>query len=195
MTEYSLDPAWVRLDYHSQFGTHVQIIPTKEWLPTSVSGTLGSYVAWSGSPVDAEVMIQALVDKICDLHLPSTAYDLVTIYTQASPTSPSFIQAQKALTTVGTAGVVGPSMAIQSSLNMRTSTANPFRIDLLDASALNLQMTKIKPLSFPPAVNALVTELEAFSNAWAGRDNARPNIALSWTMTENNALRRRYKKG
>lgn len=195
MAPHSLSPAWVRLDYHSIYGSHVQLITTVAWIPTSVTGTMGSYLAWSGSPVDAEVMIDAMVDKLADLHVVSTSFDLATIYTQATPTSPSFIQRQKSLAVPGTAGAVGPAMAIQSTLNMRTTLAGPFKLDLLDASALNLQMTKIRSLGFPPAVNALVAEATAFSNGWAGRDDSRPNIALSWTMTENNALRRRYKKG
>ena len=195
MAPNSLSPAYVRLDYSSAYGSHVQLIPTRDWVPTSITGTMGSYVAWDTVPIDAEVMIDALVAVLADLHLPTTSFNLASIYTQATPTSPAFPQAAKTLAVVGTAGSVGPAKAIQSTLNMRTSGGHPFKLVWLDASALNLQMDKIAPFAMPPAVLAVVTEVSALSNAWSSRDDNRPNTVLSWTMTESNALRRRYRKG
>jgi hypothetical protein len=171
------------------------LIPTKEWLVTSITGLLGSYEAWNSIPIDAEVMVDELVDALADLHLATTTFNLATIYTQATPTSPAFPQRSKALAVVGTAGSVGPAKAIQSNLNMRTVGGKPAKLVLLDASALNLQMDKLTPFTFTTTVNTLVTAYARDSNAWAGRDDTRPETALSWTMTENNALRARYNKG
>jgi len=195
MAPNSLSPAYVRLDYHSVYGAHVMLIPTKEWLPTSITGGMGSYVAWDTTTIDAEAMIDALIAKLADLHLATSSFDLATIYTQATSTSPAFPQAAKTLAVVGTAGAVGAAMAIQSTLNMRGVGGKPVKYTFLDASALNVQMTKISPFGFPPAVSALVTEVSLLSNAWSSRNDDRPNVALSWTMTESNALRRRYRKG
>lgn len=195
MAVHSLIPAWIRLDYHSVYGSHVQLIGTRDWIPTSITGVLGSYSPWAGSPIDAEAMIDALVAKLADLHLPTTSFDLVTIYTQAAIGAPIFPRATKTLTVAGTAGAVGAAKAIQSNLNARSALGAPVKLVLLDASALNVQMDKILPISFPPAVNALVTEWTAPGNAWSSRDDSKPSTALSWTMTENNELRKRYRKG
>lgn len=195
MTAYSLDPAWVRLDYHSIYGSHVMLIPTLDWVATPVTGTMGSYISWSTTPRDGEAMIDDMVTVLADLHVATTSFDLATVYQQASPTSPAFIRAFKALAVAGTAGAIGAAKAIQSQLNMRTTLGGPFKLTLLDASALNIQMDKIKPLGFTAEISALSQEAASPSNAWAGRDNTRPNAGLSWTMTESNALRRRYRKG
>jgi len=195
MAPNSLSPAFVRLDYSSIYGTHVMLIPTRTWLPTSITGLLGSYEAWNTIPIDAEDMVDELVDALADLHLATTTFNLATIYTQATSTSPAFPQKSKALAVVGTAGSVGPAKAVQSTLNMRTVGGKPTKLVLLDASALNLQMDKLTPFTFTTTVNALVTAFARDSNAWSGRDDTRPDTALSWTMTENNALRARYNKG
>lgn len=171
------------------------LIPTKEWLVTSITGLLGSYQAWDSSPIDAEVMIDELVAALAALHLASTTFNLATVFTQATTTSPAFPRRSKALAVVGTAGSVGPAKAVQSTLNMRTVGGKPTKLVLLDASALNLQMDKLTPFTFTTTVNTLITAFSRDSNAWSGRDDTRPDVALSWTMTENNALRARYNKG
>lgn len=195
MAVHSLVPAWVRLDYHSLYGSHVALMGTRDWIPTSITGGMGSYSPWTGSPIDAEAMIDAMIDVLKDLHLATTAFDLATIYTQASVGAPIFPRATKVLAVVGAHGAIGPAQAIQSNLNARSALGAPCKLTLLDASALNMQMFIIKPVAFTAEVNALVTEWTAPGNAWSARDDSKPSTALSWTMTENNELRKRYRKG
>lgn len=195
MAPHSLSPAWVRLDYRSVYGTHVAIMPTKDWIATSITGQMGSYQAWNTVPVDAEDMIDRMVAELVKQHVVSTSFDLATIYTQATTTAAIFPRATKTLTAVGTSGAIGPQMAIQSNMNARSQLGGPCKLIFLDASARNMQMTKISPVSFTVEMNLLVAEWTDPANAWAARDDSKPATALSWTMTENNELRKRYRKG
>jgi len=195
MTEYQLDPAYVKLYYTSEYAPHEHVIPTLNWVPTSITGTMGSYVAWNTVPIDAEDMIDNLVDKLKVFQDPSTSYTLAEIYTKATPTAPSILQAAKTLAVVGTSAAGGVRKAVQGTFNMKTTAGHAFKMVFLDYPHGTGQFDKQTPISFSAGAIALINEIASTGNAWAGRDKQRVNTALSVTNTLNEALRKQYRMG
>lgn len=192
MTEYSLDPAFVRIDYTSVFGAHVHIIPTKAWIPTSLTGTMGSYLDWTGTPTDAEDMIDALVAQFAAIHKDDTTYTLATIYTKAGVDAPSLPVATKALAVAGTSALTTHAKAIQAIFNLRTAGIQPMKLVFLDVPHAATDFLKETPFTFSAAQNAIFSEIESNANAWSGRDNTQAITAVSVTWDINKSLRKRY---
>lgn len=193
MTPHSLSPAFVRLDYHSAYAPHVCILPTLEWFPTSITGTMGSYAGHNSTPIDAEDMINALVDALAAQHKSTTIFDLATVYTQANPTGQAIPRASAALTQVGSNAAAGPDKATQMTLNGRTTNFNPFKLVLLDVPMGTSNFNKITPGNFTAAISGIFTEYALSSNAWCGRDDGQPSFPISATLTLNERLRKEYR--
>lgn len=192
MTEYSLDPAFIRLDYVSVWGPHVHLIPTKEWLPTSLTGAMGSYVNWLGTPIDGEEMIDNLVAVFAGLHKDNTNYTLATVYTKDGVDAPAIPVATKALAVAGTSILTTHAKAIQATMNMRTAGVQPVKLVFLDVPHSAGDFDKETPFTFSVIEEAIFSEFMSSSNAWAGRDNTIPAAAISVTWNINQSLRKRY---
>src|SRR5437868_4488105 len=80
----SLFPAFVVIDYHSAFGSHKMTIPTKAYTGPGVGFPAGHFLAWDSTDVDADDMINALVELIAPFFKVDTTFDSYTIYTMAS---------------------------------------------------------------------------------------------------------------
>lgn len=193
MTPHSLSPGFIRIDYHSAYGPHVHILPTLQWFVTSITGTMGSYAAHNGTPIDAEDMINAFVDKLAAQHKSSTVFDLATVYTQANPTGQAIPRASAALTQVGSNAALGPDKATQMTLNGRTTGYNPFKLVLLDVPMGTSNFNKIMPGNFSSQIQGIFDEYGLSSNAWSGRDDQQPSYPISVTLTMNEALRKAYR--
>ena len=191
MAPNSLSPASVVIDYHSAFGAHRQTIPTLEWFPTNITGALGSYAPWTGSPIDAEVMVNALVNAIKPFHLPTTQFDQATVYTQATATSPNIPQRSVALTQVGTSAAGGPHKATSATFNFKTLANGNFKLVLLDAP-VGLEFDPVFPADFVATVIALEAEVQNTGNAWSGRDDNRPSTLRKVTYDLNDRLQKLY---
>lgn len=196
MTEYGLEPAFVKLDYVSPYAPHSMLLPTRAWLPTSITGNMGSYVAWNDDPIDAEEMIDALVAKLKVFHKPTTSFSLATIFTKPLETDPALPVAIKALAVVGTSAAVGASKAIQQTWNFRTAGTHPAKLTFLDAPmGDNVEFDRVTLLGFNADALSLVNEFCDVANAWSGRDNTRVANAIGITFTVNEALRKQYHMG
>lgn len=195
MTEYGLEPAFIKLDYASVFGAHAHLLCTKDWIPTSVSGTMGSYLDWNGTPRDAEAMIDDLVALLAALQKPESSYNLATIYTKAGAGAPALPVASKTLAVVGTSGLTTHAKALQMTMNMRTTGIQPSKIVFLDVPHPATDFNKIPPISWGSPESAIFAELALDGNAWAGRDNTQIKDRVSITWTLNEALRKQYKMG
>lgn len=193
MTEFSLDPAFVKISYTSAYAPHVHMLPTLNWLPTSITGTMGSYVAWDTVPIDAEAMIDDIIALLAAIADPSTTYNLAEIYTKADPDAPARLQAAKVYTTIGTSVSGGVRKAVQATLNLKTTGGNAAKVTFLDYPHGTGQFDKVTPVSFSATFVDLILALAMTSNAWAGRDKTRINTALSVTTTLNEALRKQYR--
>jgi hypothetical protein len=156
---------------------------------------MGSYLDWTGTPVDAEAMIDAFITKAKVFQDPTTTYTLAEIYTKATPTSPSILEVAKSLAVVGTSAAGGIRKAVQATFNFKTTAGNPLKVIFLDYPHGSSQFDKQYPVSFSSAANDLVDEMRSTANAWAGRDKTRPAVAISVTNTLNEALRKQYRMG
>jgi len=194
MTEHSNFPAFVRLDYHSVYAPHVQLLHVREWLPTSITGSMGSFVAWDSTPIDAEAMIDSMVALLAHQFKSTTHYDLATIYTMADLDGQAIPRASKVLTAVGDNAVGGPDKATQATLNMRSSDNNPAKLVFLDCPVGTSNFDKQPPSSFSSVIQDIYDEISADSNAWSAKDDTQIASPISLTITLNERLRREYRQ-
>lgn len=195
MPEHDIGPCYCRIDYTSLYAPHVALIPTRQWLPTSITGTMGSFVDWNTNPIDAEDMIDSLIAKWKVIHLASTTFNLATIFEKAAPDAPAVPRAIKSLAVAGTSVATGISKAIQGQLNMRSSLFYPAKLVSLDVPIGAGQLDKLLPISFGPSLTDIVLELGGSDRAWSARDGSQILQATSYTITENNRLRKQYRMG
>lgn len=193
MAPNSLSPASVVIDYHSAYAPHKMTIPTLEWFPTSITGDLGSYQAWNGSPIDAEVMVMALINALAPFLKTNAAFDNITIYTQATATSPNIPRASKAIAVVGTAAG-GNEAAVSATWNFKTAANGNMKLTLLDTPIQSTWFNRILPADFDADKQAVADEIVLNSNAWSGRDDSDPSTVRSITYDLNDKLQRMYFK-
>lgn len=193
MTEYDLYPSFLKVDYTTAFGVHVHVIPTRAWNPVSVSGALGSYENWDGTPRDAEDMIGDLVAKMAPIHKDDTLISLVTIFNKSSTTAPAIPVASKALAVAGTSALTTHAKAITAQFNFRTVNFHPVKLVFLDVPHPATDFLKENLATTSVANAALALEFMSSANAWSGRDNTAPNTLISVTWNINQELRKQYK--
>lgn len=192
MAPNSLSPASLVIGYHTAFSAHRATLPTLAWLPTNISGALGSYQAWDLSTIDAEVMVNALVDLLAVLVPVTTVFDTATVYTQATPTSDNIPRRQVALGTVGSNGGGSFPQAVSATLNFKTLGNGDAKIVLLDVPLGSGGFVALHP-PFATAFSDIETEYTAVSNAWAGRDDTRPSVLRKVTFDLNDKLQKQYR--
>jgi len=184
-------PAFVRLNYHSLYGTHSATIPTLAWLNTVAPGGAGEFETHSGSSVDADSMINDLVDGLSGIYPTTSTFDNYIIFTVPAPGAAPQPRVSKILDVDGTLGTPGWTKAVQVTMNWRTTGFNLFKLVSLDCgSSNNFDRATVIAGGSLAAIDALVT-----SNVlgWAGRDNNRPATFVSQTVDLNDALRQRYR--
>ena len=193
MAPNSLSPASVVIDYHSAYAPHKMTIPTLPWFPTSITGSLGSYQAWNGDPIDAEVMITALVNVLKVFLKTNASFDSVTTYTQATAESPNIPRASLALPIAGTAAT-GNEAAVSATWNFKTAGNGNMKLVLLDSPVPATWFARILPAGFSGGQQDVIDEITANSNAWSGRDDEDISLCRSITYDLNDKLQRMYFK-
>lgn len=190
----SLYPSFVIIDYHSAYAPHKMTIPTTQWFAASLGGSIGSYIDHDGDPVDAEAMINDLVDLMAVFFLSTTHFDLATVYTMAAPTGAAIPRGSVALTQVGSSSATGLAKAIQTTINMRTSgLKGGAKLVFLDAPLGSAGFDKLLPSGFSSALNALVAKFTDRTAAWICRNGAIVDAAISVTFDLNDKLRKEYR--
>lgn len=192
MAENTLSPAFAVIGYHSAFGSHKMTIPTTEWFPTPLTGTIGSYVDHDGDPIDAEAMWNDLCDLLKVFMIAGNVFDDVTIYTMATSTSPQIPRASAALGIAGTSIAGGFSQAQSATFNFKTSGNGDFRLVLLDTPFGAGGFNAVHPAGFGADVLALEAFVCGRATAIQGRDNTIPNVLRKITYDLNDKLQRVY---
>jgi hypothetical protein len=187
----SLYPAYVKLDYHSAYGLHSAILPTRAWSPGS-PGSSGTFDSWNSTPVVAATMIAAMVDLIKPFYLATAGFDLYTIYTLEDEFSPAHPRFSDELTDVGTSTETEWAKAVQTTFSMRTDLFGIAKLVLLDAPAAG-GFDRITSFGASPEAQAIVDEFADPDNAWAGRDGGRIDNLIKITYTLNEKLRKEYR--
>lgn len=193
MAVNTLSPAFAVLAYHSAYGAHKMTVPTTEWFPTSITGTIGSYVDHDGDPLDAEAMWTDFCDLMKVFMKSTVIFDTVTIYTMATSTSPQIPRASAALGIAGTSAAAGFTQAQSATFNFKTSANGDFRLVILDTPFGANGFNAVHPADF----GSDVTDLSAFicgrDTSIIGRDNTIPYVLRKITYDLNDKLQRVYK--
>lgn len=168
-------------------------ICTKDWLPTDITGGLGSYQNWLGGTVDAETMVRDLIAALKVYCLASFSFDQVTAYTQATATSDNIPRRTVALGIVGTSASPGYSAAISSTFNFKTAANGNARLVLLDSPLGAGGFAPIFPAAFNASDLLVQTEFSAGLNAWSGRDDTQPQALRKISFDLNDKLQKSYR--
>lgn len=191
MTANSLYPSYVKIDYHSIWGTHVMTVPCKQWSGVTSPGGKGQFDSWSGSPKDADDMIKDYVDLLAPFWLASSSFDMYTIYNMSAPDATPDPVAANSLGVAGTSVSVYWAKAVQTTFTIRTDGFGIMRVVMLDAPNPN-SFDRIASFSASPEALALVAALANSANGWAGRDGTKPGTLSQIAYTLNEKLRREY---
>lgn len=192
MAPNSLSPSSMVISMHSAYGAHKMTIPTRQWFPVDITGSLGSFEAWNGSTVDAESMIIGIIAYLSTMVPSSYHFDGVTVYTMADAESPNIPQRSIALSDIGSSSNTGQSAAVSTTWNFKTSANGNAKLVLLDTPLRASWLAKIGPAGFTSDDNGLATLFMADTNAFSGRDDARPTVHRSITVDVNDKLQRAY---
>jgi hypothetical protein len=189
MTVHSLYPGFIKLDYHSAYGKHSQILPTRAWSNTNITGVLGSYTSWSGAPIDAEAMVDAFVADLKGFYLATTTIDACTLYSMATPSDPAIPVAGKGIGVVGTnTGTTQAKATIQTWV-MRDTAFDISKLVFLDAPVA-AGFEPVTALSGAPA--GLLADWTSNTNAWSSRAGNRVVTFFKATYDLDDKLRREY---
>lgn len=191
MAPNSLYPAYCQISYHSDFGTHGMTLPTSEWSPVPLSGDLGSFVGWNGTPIDGEVMVAALFNKIKVAFSANVTFDTATMYTLDTPTSPARPRKATALAITGTNATTNWYKAVQHNWMFRDSEYAQSKLTFLDCP-IGSGWDPTSDISGSAALTDIVAQWTGLGNAWSSRNGLRPSDFIKITYTLNDKLRKEY---
>ncbi len=191
MTRYSLDPAFIKLNYHSGYAPHSMTLPTRAWIPTAGDNGLGGYESWAVTEVDALDMVTGLVNLMKVLMPTGVTFDDFTIYTQDGADAVAVPKAGAVLAITGTEASPGWTRAVQRTFNFFDTEYHAAKIVLLDADSNDL-FTKVTGASASVAELAVAEEYSLLTNAWASRAGFKPYVFRDILTTINTKLRDSY---
>ena len=184
----SLYPAFFQVHYHSSYGVHVQTVPTQAFTPNAGDGT---FLNWNGTQINAAEMITDFVDLEAPFYPDTVEFDYATIFTMTAPDSAVLPRQNVSLTAVGSNAAPGWTKALQATWNLKTDLGGDFKIVMLDAGNNN----SWDPVNFAGLSMGSVAFLDFLTdgdNAFAGRDNGKPEFFLHITYDLNDKLRAEY---
>ena len=192
MTQYTLFPAFMKVDYHSDWGAHVMTLPTKAWNPVSSTGDYGSYISWNEAEIDAEVMILALVGMIAAIANAHVTFDNATIFTYPSEGARAQPRAIIPINEPGLVTFSAAALAIQNLYYGYDTEFNPVKLALLDCDTTpNFLKQRYSDISGDE--KAVWDAFSDQDSAWASRAGNRPLSLRSFTTKQNDKLREEYK--
>lgn len=188
----SLAPAFIKVEYQSQFGAHTMTLPTLGTNIDPSDPTLSTIDTWVGGTVLWTTMVNDLLALVDDFYGISTTFDVATLFTQESATADPIPRASVALAVVGDIPAPQWDKAVQFSITARTTNFGLAKLVMMDADSFD-DWDKIVALAAAPAVQALFNEWADPTNGWSAQDNGRPATFLQATKTLNEKLRRSYR--
>lgn len=192
MTAHSRSPAFIIVDSHSAYGLHKSQFCLTDFFPPSTGHDLGTATAHDGSNVDLITAVDDLLGVISTVYLPTTVFDLATVYTQALPVGPAYPQASYVPTQVGVSSAGGPHKATETIFVMRTTAFNIVKLVMLDTPVSAL----FDPLpvgSWGAPQTDILDEFGALNRPWCGLDGNRPDQGIKITYNLNQKLRKEYR--
>jgi hypothetical protein len=191
MTEFSLRPYWGTINYHNGKAPHKMTLPFANWNPIASGHDQGTFDKWSAGTIDSDDMIQGFISLLIPIFTNDTIFDSYTIYKQLTEDDIPEPVAANICTQVGTSvGAVIP--ATMSTWSFRTAALHRCKLTFLDLP-VPAGFAKTYPADLNADGLAIVAYYTDADNAFAGRDNSRPNTFISATATLNEKLRRAYR--
>jgi len=187
----SINPSFVRINYHSVYGLHSMTLPTLQWNDVVSANNHGQFDTWDNVGIDAQDMIEALVTLLAPFFPDTLIFDNWIVFNKPVDPGPSYPQTAEALVSFeGSSGTPGWSQAVQTTISLRTEDFGISKLVLLDSASGNSFDKVLVP---DTETAALIAEFTSTGNGWSGRDNSRPNSFISLTSTLNEKLRRAYR--
>jgi len=187
----NLYPSWVRINYHSAFGTHTMTLPTLRWNAGTL-GNPGTFDTHDAAGIAADVMVEAFVDLLAPKVPSTTVFDNYEIFNAPVLSVPLVADPVygAALAVAGSlASPTGAAKAVQYTIGMRTVLFGRSQIVLLDVPSGNTWGNVTTP---DGATQDIIDEFTADTNGWAGRDGGRPFYFTNISISMNKRLRRKY---
>jgi hypothetical protein len=186
----SLSPAFVKVNYRSPFAPHTQIIGTNTW---NDGAEMGDFEAWSGSPVPAATMIEALITAEAQFYPSDCNFYSYEIYTLADTEGaiPVLVRAKNIDIDGDITVLTGLQReATQATWSFRSTVGAPSKVVMLDVAVSSFD--KITSASASVDEQTFVDEYTGVGNAWAARVTSRPFFFQQIAYTLNEKLRRNY---
>lgn len=191
MAPNALDPGFVDIQYHSEFGPHNMILPVNTPNVVSPDGFDSTIDTWDAGTINWRAMTEALVTLMADQMPISVNFDFATLWYQLTPTSdPGFVD-NFTLDIAGTAATPGWYKAVQHTIVAYDTDGNIAKLVLLDAGSGNTFDRETDPAA--AGYDDLLTEWFLSTNGWSSRFGARPATFRSGFKTLNEKLRRAYR--
>lgn len=192
MTVHDLNPSFVQIHYRSAYGKHVQTIQTRQWSPGVGSHGFGGYTTWLGASIDADTMVNNLVDKIKAFASDAVSWDEAIIFNYPSPPpTPPQPVALFALTQVGVVADVPAAQALQMTMNFYDFGFNTFKLVLLDLDCTG-SFTPLNYGGLSAAKQDLADYIVGGTHAWASRADQQPATLRQVVWKYNDKLRKEY---
>lgn len=188
MTPHSLFPAYFQLRVLSAFGTHFHSIPTREY-----NVATGEFLNWNDVGIDATDMIEDFVDLILPFHVSTTTVLGATIFTLADEDDPPQPRAFVSFTGKDGTSVAAATPASEGVYTFRTTNFGLLKYVFLDAPVTD-DFLPFEDISDSAALVNLFGLVSDATNAFAGRDNGRPNQFIRANFGLNKALQKKYNR-
>lgn len=190
--ENSLSPAFVKINYQSEYAPHSMTIPTVPLI--AAVGDAPPYFDLRGAEIDynADTGIRDFVNLLKAIWSPLTTFVDYTLYTQAGVGDTPVPVWSAPLTIVGTSGMALVHKAVQGTMSFRATDFTLSKLVFLDYQP-GLGYDKQSSVAGSDALNAIKNYAVAPETWLASRGGGRPNTFLSLTTTLNEKLRRSYR--
>lgn len=184
----SLSPAFVKINYVSEYAPHTLTIPT-----TAYDIETESFNGHNGAPDrPAAVAVNSFVDLISAAFKPTTVFTDFTVFTKADPEAPSLPRLSGPLGLVGLSAVAGTAKATQWTWTWRTSFFGLSKLVFLDVPNAG-SFEKYTNISNIPSYDAIHDYWTDPAGWISGRDGGVPTTFLQIAVTLNEKLRRSYR--
>jgi hypothetical protein len=193
MAVHDLFPGYGDVRYHSSFGVHHKIVPTRAWYPTPLIplNVLGQYNNWGEIGCDGEAMWDEFVAQERKWYPATCTIDSVTVYTIAEPGAPAIPRATKSYGLAGTFADPGWSKAVQRTWVMRDTEFLIVKSVMLDCASGD-SFDRVVNISGSTESLDYVGMWTSPSWAFSSRAGNRPNSFQSVVTGINDKLSKEY---
>jgi hypothetical protein len=193
MAPNSIAPAFVKINYASEFAPHSMEIPCVPVI-AAVGGGAPYTFDLRGLEIDVPVStgVMDFINLVKIFFHSTVKFIDWTLYTLADPDAPALPVQTGSINVAGTNASDTWYKAVQRTHTWRTDAFGVYKLVLLDAISSN-NFDKQTELVVDSALANLSNYVTADATWFAGRDGGRPDVFLQVSITLNEKLRRSYR--